>query len=156
MLKLVNFNRWDVSDARQHRAGHHGDGDGTGEVVVLTIPFILQVECLLDLALLRGQRHFPQEGVHEDIVVVDLRDGESGWKRRTWLVHTRRHTHTNLDLDWPVRLLPVEESLGVEDGVGRVLVDRRANLLSFTANDDVRIWCWTNTDVLPSFQKVIQ
>lgn len=67
------------------------------------------------------------------------------------------HTHTllcvtNLDADWLVCFLPVEEPLGVEDGTARVFIDRRADLLSFAANDHVRIRRWRDTVELSTLQ----
>lgn len=44
------------------------------------------------------------------------------------------NTHTNLDADWLVGFLPVEQPLGVKDRVSCVFVDWRANFLSFTTN----------------------
>lgn len=104
-----------ISDVGEHCAGHYGDCDGSGEVVVGAVALVPQVERLLEVALLSRQRHLTHEGVHQHVVVVDL------------------------DADWPVGFLPVEEPLGVEAGAASVFTDRRANFLSFTTDYDVGV-----------------
>lgn len=63
-----------VSDVGEHRAGHYGDGDGSGEVVVTTIALVPQVKRLLVFTLFPRQRHLTHEGILQHVVVVDLRD----------------------------------------------------------------------------------
>lgn len=106
---------WSVSDVGEHRAGHYGDGDCPGEVVVLAIAFVPQVERLLEIALLGWQRHLTHEGIHQHVVVVDL------------------------NADWLVGFLPVEEPLGVEDGAASVFMDWRTNFVSFATNYHVGV-----------------
>lgn len=55
---------------------------------------------------------------------------------------THAHTHTHLDADWLVAVLPVEDSLGVEDRAATVFTDRRANFISLTTDDRVGVRHW--------------
>lgn len=112
-----NVSRLQILDTGEYRARQYRNSDGTREVVVTAIALVLQVERFLYFSLFGGQRHLTQEGVLQHVVVVDL------------------------DADWLVGFLPVEEPFGVEDGTARVFIDRRADLLSFAANDHVRIRC---------------
>lgn len=66
------FKGFSGSDVGQHRAGLDGQSDGTGEVVVLAVALVLQVQGLLERPLFSRQRHSAQEGVLEHVVVVDL------------------------------------------------------------------------------------
>ena len=50
-----------------------------------------------------------------------------------------QRTNTNLNADWLVGFLPVEEPLGVEGGAACVFIDWRSNLLSFTSDYHVGV-----------------
>lgn len=147
-----NVSRLQILDTGEYRARQYRNSDGTREVVVTAIALVLQVERFLYFSLFGGQRHLTQEGVLQHVVVVDLRDTE---RQKVSALNVHTHTLlcvTNLDADWLVCFLPVEEPLGVEDGTARVFIDRRADLLSFAANDHVRIRRWRDTVELSTLQ----
>lgn len=63
-----------VSDVGQHGAGDQTNGQHSGEVVILTVAFVSQVNNVLLLSVIRvtEEGHLTQEGVYNYILIVDL------------------------------------------------------------------------------------